>query len=237
MAGRGLPVTSDQRPATSNLLPAMNLRLAVFASGRGSNFQAILHAIAAQRLQAQVVLLIANRAEAGALQIARAAQIPAAVIEEKQFAEIADYAQALLAQLTKHDVNFIALAGFMRKIPVEVVRQFHHRLVNIHPALLPSFGGKGMYGHRVHEAVLAYGCKVSGATVHFVDAEYDSGPPILQRCVPVWNDDTPETLAARVVEIEHQIYPEALQLFAEDRIRVEGRRVTILEGNSQQQID
>lgn len=215
----------------------MNLRLAVFASGRGSNFQAILNAIAAQRLQAQVVLLVANRAEAGALQIARAAQIPAAVIEEKQFTEAADYAHALLEQLTKYDANFIALAGFMRKIPVEVVRQFRHRLVNIHPALLPSFGGKGLYGHRVHEAVLAYGCKVSGATVHFVDAEYDSGAPILQRCVPVLDDDTPETLAARVLEVEHQIYPEALQLFAEDRIRVEGRRVKILEGNSQQQID
>ncbi|MCG3119943.1 MAG: Phosphoribosylglycinamide formyltransferase [bacterium] len=209
----------------------MNLRLAVFASGRGSNFQAILQAIAAQRLQAQVMVVLSNRAEAGVLQIAQVAQIPAVAIEEKRFTEFADYAHALLAQLTKHDVNFIALAGFMRKIPIEVVRQFRHRLVNIHPALLPSFGGKGMYGHRVHEAVLEYGCKVSGATVHFVDEEYDSGPPILQRCVPVLNDDTPETLAARVLAIEHQIYPEALQLFAENRIRVEGRRVKILEGN------
>jgi phosphoribosylglycinamide formyltransferase-1 len=136
----------------------------------------------------------------------------------------------LLEQLAQHDVNFIALAGFMRKIPVEVVRQFRHRLVNIHPALLPSFGGKGMYGHRVHEAVLEYGCKVSGATVHFVDEEYDSGAPILQRCVPVLDDDTAETLAARVLEIEHQIYPEALQLFAVERVRVEGRKVKLLQG-------
>jgi len=206
----------------------MTLRLAIFASGRGSNFQAILNAIAAQRLKARVVLCVSNRAEAGALQIARAAQIPTAVIEEKQFAGSSEYANALLAQLAKHDANFIALAGFMRKIPIEVVRQFRHRIVNIHPALLPSFGGKGLYGHRVHAAVLEYGCKVSGATVHFVDEEYDTGPPILQRCVPVLDDDTPETLTARVLEIEHQIYPEALQLFVEERIRVEGRKVRIL---------
>jgi phosphoribosylglycinamide formyltransferase-1 len=218
--------TRNKRQATSN--QTMNLRLAIFASGRGSNFQAILDAMTMQRLRAQVALCVSNRAEAGALQIARAAQIPAAMIEEKQFAEVADYARALLEQLAKHDVNFIALAGFMRKIPVEVVRQFRHRIVNIHPALLPSFGGKGMYGHRVHEAVLAYGCKVSGATVHFVDEEYDSGGPILQRCVPVLDDDSPEMLASRVLEIEHQIYPEALQLFAEERVHVEGRRVRIL---------
>ncbi len=206
----------------------MNLRIAIFASGRGSNFQAILAAMAAQRLKAQVVLCISNWPEAGALQIARAAQIPAAVIEEKHFANASEYEAALLERLAKHEANFIALAGFMRKIPSGVVRQFRHRIVNIHPALLPSFGGKGMYGHRVHEAVLAHGCKVSGATVHLVDEEYDSGVPILQRCVPVLDDDTPETLATRVLEVEHRIYPEALQLFAEERIRVEGRRVKIL---------
>ncbi|MGH7598116.1 MAG: phosphoribosylglycinamide formyltransferase [bacterium] len=206
----------------------MNLRIAIFASGRGSNFQAIIAAIAARRLKAQAVLCISNRPEAGALQIARAAQIPAAVIEEKHFANAADYEATLLEQLAKREANFIALAGFMRKIPSGVVRQFRHRIVNIHPALLPSFGGKGMYGHRVHEAVLAYGCKVSGATVHFVDEEYDSGVPILQRCVTVLDDDTPETLAARVLEVEHQIYPEALQFFAEERVRVEGRKIKIL---------
>ncbi len=206
----------------------MNLRLAIFASGRGSNFQAILIAIAAHRLRAQVALCVSNRPEAGALQIARAAQIPVAVIEEKHFANASDYEAALAEQLAKHEVNFIALTGFMRKIPAGIVQQFRYRIVNIHPALLPSFGGKGMYGHRVHEAVLEYGCKVSGATVHLVDEEYDTGAPILQRSVPVLDDDTPETLAARVLEVEHRIYPEALQLFAEERIRIEGRSVHIL---------
>ncbi len=217
----------NKQQTTSNEQPATSLRLAIFASGRGSNFQAILEAIAAQRLRAQVVLCVSNRSEAGALQLARAVKIPVAVIDEKQFADSAEYARALLRALTQHEVNFIALAGFMRKIPAEVVRQFRHRIVNIHPALLPSFGGKGLYGHRVHEAVLAYGCKVSGATVHFVDEEYDTGPPILQRCVPVLENDTPETLAARVLEIEHQIYPEALQLFAEGRVRIDERKVNI----------
>jgi len=205
----------------------MNLRLAIFASGRGSNFQAILAAIATQRLQAQVVLCVSNRDDAGALQIARAAKIPVAVIDEKQFASSSEYARALLAALAKHEVNFIALAGFMRKVPVEVVRQFRQRIVNIHPALLPGFGGKGLYGRRVHEAVLEYGCKISGATVHFVDEEYDTGPPILQRCVAVLEHDTPETLAARVLEIEHQIYPEALQLFVDNQIRAEGRKISV----------
>jgi len=204
------------------------MRLAIFASGRGSNFQAILDAIATRRLHAEVMLCVSNRADAGVLQIARAAQIPTTVIEEKQFANTSNYTRALLEELSKREVNFIALAGFMRKIPVEVVRQFRHRIVNIHPALLPSFGGKGLYGHRVHKAVLEYGCKVTGVTVHFVDEEYDTGPPILQRCVPVLDNDTPEILAARVLEIEHQIYPEALQLFAEERVRIEGRRVCIL---------
>jgi phosphoribosylglycinamide formyltransferase-1 len=206
----------------------MNLRLAIFASGRGSNFRAILNAIAAKRLHAQVVLLISNRPDAGALEIARTAGIPIAVIDEKYFVNMLDYERALLEELAKHEVNFIVLAGFLRKIPAGVVRHFRHRIVNIHPALLPSFGGKGLYGHRVHEAVLAYGCKVTGVTVHLVDEEYDTGPPVLQRCVPVLDDDTPETLAARVLEVEHQLYPEALQLFAEDRIRIEGRRVHIL---------
>jgi phosphoribosylglycinamide formyltransferase-1 len=206
----------------------MNLRLAIFASGRGSNFQAILDAVSAKHLQARVVLLISNRPDAGALQIAGAAQIPMAVIEEKHFADILEYERALLEQMTRHEANFIALAGFLRKIPAGVVRQFRHRIINIHPALLPSFGGKGMYGRRVHEAVLEYGCKVSGATVHLVDEEYDTGPLVLQRCVPVLDDDTPEKLAARVLEVEHRIYPEALQLFAEKRIRIEGRRVHIL---------
>lgn len=198
----------------------MNLNLAVFASGRGSNFQAILDALASGKLRAKIAVLISDRSEAGALHIAQQANIATEVLacrdEEK-------YEQTLRFVLHHREVNFIVLAGYLRKIPASIIRAFRGRIINIHPALLPSFGGKGMYGARVHQAVLDYGCKVSGATVHFVEEEYDTGAPILQRCVPVRDDDTAATLAVRVLEVEHQLLPEALQLFAEDRVRVEGR--------------
>ncbi len=202
----------------------MHLNLAIFASGRGSNFQAILAAIANGELHTRVAVLISDRSDAGALHLARQAGIATEVLacrdEEK-------YEHTLRLVLHHREVNFIVLAGYLRKIPVSIIRAFHGRIINIHPALLPSFGGKGMYGARVHQAVLDYGCKVSGATVHFVEEEYDTGAPILQRCVPVLDDDTAETLAARVLEVEHRLLPEALQLFAEERVQVEERRVRV----------
>lgn len=203
----------------------MNLNLAIFVSGRGSNFQAILDALAQKKLRARVAVLISDRSEAGALQIARAAGIATEVLacrdEEK-------YEHTLRFVLQQREANFIVLAGYLRKIPASIIRAYRGRIINIHPALLPSFGGKGMYGKRVHQAVLDYGCKVSGATVHLVEEEYDTGAPILQRCVPVHEDDTAETLAARVLEVEHQILPEALRLFAEEHIVINGRKVQIL---------
>ena len=139
------------------------------------------------------------------------------------------YTEALLDLLDRHGIDFIALAGYMKKIPSTVVERFRGRMLNMHPALLPAFGGQGMYGRRVHEAVLAYGVRWTGATVHLVDEDYDTGPIVLQEPVPVRPDDTAATLAARVLEAEHRLYPEALRLFAEGRIRVEGRRVVIAE--------
>lgn len=202
----------------------MKLNLAIFASGRGSNFQAVRDAIARGKLNAKIAVLVSDRSAAGALQSARSAEIPTEVLacrdEEK-------YEQTLRFVLHKREVNFIVLAGYLRKIPASIIREFRGCLINIHPALLPSFGGKGMYGKHVHQAVLDYGCKVSGATVHFVEEEYDTGAPILQRCVPVLDDDDAATLAARVLEAEHQILPEALQLFAEEKVQVEGRRIRI----------
>jgi formyltetrahydrofolate-dependent phosphoribosylglycinamide formyltransferase len=204
------------------------LKLAVFASGRGSNFEAILKAIAAGRLDAEVCVLISNKSDAGALEIARRHGIPALHLSAKQFPSQEAFDAALLEVLARHEVNFIALAGYLKKLSPTIVQAYRNRILNIHPALLPAFGGQGMYGHHVHEAVLQYGCKVTGVTVHIVTEEYDAGPPVIQRCVPVLDDDTPESLAARVLEVEHQVYPEALQYFAEDRVRVEGRRVRIL---------
>ncbi len=204
------------------------MRVAVFASGRGSNLTAILDAIDQGRLNARVTAVISNNSTAGALQTARERGIPAFHISRAQFEADEAFEEALLKVLRESGAEVVALAGYMKKVPESVVRAFRNRMLNIHPALLPAFGGQGMYGHKVHEAVLAYGCKVTGVTVHLVDAEYDNGPPVLQRCVPVYDDDDVDSLAARVLVEEHRIYAEALQLFAEGRVRVEGRRVRIL---------
>jgi len=204
------------------------LRIAVFASGRGSNFGAILKNIKKGELDASIVAFISNKKNAGAFDIARANNIPAYFVSTKEFPEQEQFDLRILEILETHNANFIVLAGYLKMIGKNVVRKFKNRILNIHPALLPSFGGKGMFGHHVHEAVLNYGCKVSGVTVHLVDESYDTGPPVIQRCVPVRNDDTPETLAARVLKIEHQVFTEALKYFAEGRVQVFGRRVKIL---------
>jgi phosphoribosylglycinamide formyltransferase-1 len=149
------------------------------------------------------------------------------VIDPKSYGDESDYVRDLEAALDAHHVNFVALAGYLRKIPSSIVRKFKNRMLNIHPALLPSFGGKGYYGRRVHEAVIEYGVQWTGVTVHLVDEEYDTGPIVLQEPVRVEPVDTPESLAARVLETEHQVYPKAIGLFAAGRVRVEGRRVRI----------
>lgn len=204
------------------------LNIAVFASGRGSNFQAILTAIQNRTItNAQIVLVVSNRADAGALDIARVHSIPALHLDRKQFASDEEFTAAVLRTLEEHGVNFIVLAGYLKKLSSEVVRRYRNRIVNIHPALLPRFGGKGMYGIHVHEAVIQSGAKISGATVHLVDEEYDHGPIILQRAVEVSSNDTPESLAEKVLQIEHTLYPEAIRLFAEGKVKVNGMSVTI----------
>lgn len=205
------------------------LKLAVFASGRGSNFQSILDAVERGELRLDVVLCLSDRSDAGALERASRHGIPATVISPKTFETDSDYAGAMTQTLEEHGVNFIALAGFMRKIPTAVTSAFSGRMVNIHPALLPAFGGKGMYGRRVHEAVIEYGVHWTGVTVHVVEEEYDTGPIVLQEPVPILPGDTPDDVAARVLEVEHRIYPAALRLFADGRIRFEGRRAIIEE--------
>ena len=204
------------------------MNIAVFASGRGSNFNAILHAIHEGTLPARVVLLISNKSDAGALEYARANGIPAVHLSTQQFPSEDAYVDRLLALLREHGADFIALAGYLKKIPARVIVQFRNRIVNIHPALLPKFGGPGMYGIHVHKAVLAAGETTTGATVHVVDEEYDRGAIVLQRTVNVLPDDTPETLAARVLTIEHQLYPEALKAFAEGRVEINGTKAWIL---------
>lgn len=204
------------------------LNIAVFASGNGSNLAAIARAIATGNLpRCRITVVLSNNSKAGALGIAREYGIPALHCSAKQFSSEPDFDHALLQHLRAHDVNFIALAGYMKKIGAPVITKFSNRIVNIHPALLPAFGGKGMYGIHVHEAVIASGAKESGATVHMVDDEYDRGPIVLQRRIALHHNESIATLAARVLAVEHELYPEALRLFAEGRVTVVDHKVIV----------
>jgi phosphoribosylglycinamide formyltransferase-1 len=190
--------------------PRSPLRVAVLASGGGSNLQAILDYLGGlgDASAAQVVLVASDRAGAGALAKAKAKGVPSAVVTNP-----GDGA-ALTQLLESHRVDCVALAGYLKFVPHDVTTRWHGRIVNIHPALLPKFGGAGMYGRRVHEAVLAAGETESGATVHQVDDVYDRGAIIAQERVPVEPGDTPDSLAARVLAAEHRLYPRALQTLA-----------------------
>lgn len=186
-------------------------RLAVFCSGTGSNFKALFHAIIERELPAEIVLCLSNRSQCGAVDFAREYGIETMLLSEKQFATQGDFARAMLDALRERRIDMILLAGYLRKIPDEVIAAYPDKIVNIHPSLLPQFGGHGMYGMRVHEAVIASGENRSGATVHFVNEEYDKGRIIMQNHVPVLAGDTPETLAKRVLRCEHRLYPDALE--------------------------
>lgn len=201
------------------------MRLAVFASGNGSNMEAIATAIDTGRLPAEIVLCVCSRPGAGVIARADARQFPVLILDPATYPDERVYVTDLLHALDAHHVNFVALAGYLKKVPVDVVARFPGRMMNIHPALLPSFGGKGMYGRYVHEAVLTYGVRWTGVTVHLVDNEYDHGPIVLQEPVEVLPDDTPASLAERIHPVEHRLYPEALRLFASGHVRLAGRRV------------
>jgi phosphoribosylglycinamide formyltransferase-1 len=204
----------------------LNIGVMVSGHGRGTNLQAIIDACGSGEIPGRVALVIGTRADAPALERASAAGIKTVVISPKKYeGDDAGYGAALLRALESAQVGLICLAGYMRILPISVVEAYRDRIMNVHPALLPLFGGKGMYGENVHRAVLESGMKVSGATVHFVDEHYDAGPIIHQLTIPVLDDDTPESLAARVLAQEHQAYAESIRWFAEGRLRVEGRRV------------
>jgi phosphoribosylglycinamide formyltransferase-1 len=203
------------------------LRLAVLLSGEGTSLENLFEKIAAGELPARVAVVIASKADAGGLARARRRGVPAVAVPRKQYPDVGAFNDRLHEVLAEHPVDLVALLGFLS--PFHSRGRFDGRIVNTHPALVPAFSGKGFYGHRVHEAVLARGCKVSGATVHFCDDEYDHGPIILQEAVPVREDDTPDTLAARVQAAERRIVPEAIRLFAEGRLSIENGRVRIKE--------
>ena len=194
----------------------MSTRIAVLASGRGSNLEALASHVERRAAgMATVVLAASDRADAGALDVARAHGIAAAALDMGP-----DHARALGALLATHRIDLVVLAGYLRLVPPDVVRAWRGRIVNVHPALLPAFGGPGMYGARVHRAVLAAGARVSGVTVHFVDEVYDRGATIAQWPVPVRDDDTPAALAARVLRVEHLLLPRAVLALARGDVRL-----------------
>ena len=204
-------------------------RLGVLASGGGTNLQAILDRSISGLLPAVVSVVVSNNSRSGALERARRAGVPALHMSGVTHGD--GLGAALRGVLQDHGVELVALAGYMKKLGPEVLNAFPDRILNTHPALLPEFGGKGMYGRRVHEAVIRCRARESGVTVHLVDEVYDHGPVVTQEAVPVFPSDTPDTLAARVLEVEHRLYPRTIGLFAEGRVKVVGRRVTILQSS------
>jgi phosphoribosylglycinamide formyltransferase-1 len=197
-----------------------NRRLGVLISGRGSNLQAIIDAIAERRLDASIAVVISNREDAGGLERARRAGIETLTLNHRGWPSRDDYDRALVSELRKRDVRLVCLAGFMRKFGMPLIEAFPNAVLNIHPSLLPSFPGL-----HAQQQALDHGVKASGVTVHFVTADLDDGPIIVQRTVPVLDDDTEETLAARILVEEHRAYPEAIALVLDGGWRIDGRRV------------
>lgn len=199
-------------------------RIGVLVSGRGSNLQALLDAQAAGRLGGEVVVVISNHAGVPALERAAAVGVPTVVLERDAFPTRKAQHLAIAETLAAHGVDLVVLAGFDRIVHPEVVRRYEGRILNVHPSLLPAFAG----GLHAQADALAYGVKIAGCTVHFVTDDVDAGPIVLQAAVPVLDDDTVESLSARILAEEHRILPEAVRLFSEGRLRIEGRRVRIL---------
>ena len=203
----------------------MPIRIAAILSGGGTTLQNLFDWIAADRLDARVEIVVSNNPDAFGLERARQRNIPTLVVDRKAAGSREEFSRRIFDACRAAKVELVVLAGFLQLI--QVPDDYLGRVMNIHPSLSPAFCGKGFYGHHVHEAVLAYGAKITGCTVHFADNEYDRGPIILQRSVPVTNDDTVESLAQRVFAAEREAYPEAIRLFAEGRLRIEGRRVIV----------
>lgn len=199
--------------------------IAVLISGGGTTLRNLLAKVAAGQLDVRVTLVVSSSPTAAGLEFAATAGIATAVIERKHYPDQDAYSRAIFDCCCTAGAELIVMGGFLKRVTIPP--EFANRVVNIHPALIPSFCGEGFYGHHVHEAVLEYGAKLSGCTVHFADNQYDHGPVILQRAVPVHDDDTPDTLAARVFAAECEAYPEAIGLIAAGRVKVEGRRVRI----------
>lgn len=199
------------------------IRVVALISGGGTTLQNLIDQVAAGKLPASLAGVVSSRADAFGVARAEKAGLPVAVVSAAP--RRAAFADEVWAAVRAFQPELVCLAGWLHLLPIPA--DFRHRVLNIHPSLLPAFGGKGMYGHHVHEAVLAYGAKVSGCTVHIADDTYDTGPIVVQKCVPVKAGDDSDTLAARVFQAECEAYPEAIRLFAEGRVTVQGRSVIV----------
>lgn len=202
------------------------IRLAVLLSGSGTTLQNLIDKCERKEMDASVVCVVSSREDAFGLTRAEQHKIANRAIPRKAYADVDAFSAAVWEELRGHAPDLVVLAGFMSLL--RVPKDFSMKIMNVHPALIPAFCGKGMYGRHVHEAVLEHGVKISGVTVHFVDDEYDHGPIILQEAVPVFDSDTVESLEKRIQAKEREMYPRAIQLFASNRLQVEGRRVRIL---------
>ena len=206
------------------------IRIAVLVSGqgRGSNLQAIIDACKTGKIDGEVALVIGVKDDAPAMDRARAAGAAAVTIRRRDFESEEGYDAAVLNELQKYEIDLICLAGYMQVLGGGIIEAYRDRIMNVHPVLIPAFCGKGMYGHHVHEAVIARGVKYTGATVHFVDEDYDTGPIIAQSVVAVEPEDTSDSIAGKVLVAEHATYTDAIALFAQGRLRVADRKVLIL---------
>lgn len=202
--------------------------LGVLVSGRGSNLQSILDAIQAGKIPAEVGVVISDKPDAKALDRAKSRGIPAVCLERKKFANKQEFEAAIIGKLRQHQVELVVLAGFMRILSNNVINAFAGRIMNIHPALLPAFTGLD-----AQKQAIDYGVKVAGCTVHFVDEGMDTGPIILQQAVPVFDDDTPETLSERILQEEHKLYPRAIEFYCRGMLHRENRKVRIVKGDDE----
>jgi phosphoribosylglycinamide formyltransferase-1 len=203
------------------------LKIAVLASGSGSNLQALIDAVEDESMNGKIELVITDRLGAYALQRAKNHGIAATCIDRKSYENKADFDLQLLSNLSEVHPDLIILAGYLSILSSDLTHKYQGKIINIHPSLLPAFGGKGFYGERVHKAVIESGAKISGATVHFVDENTDTGPIILQEVVAVLEDDTPETLAKRILAVEHRLIVKAAALFCDNRLKLEDGSVRI----------
>lgn len=208
------------------------VKIGVLISGGGTNLQALIDNIEKGLINGEIAVVISDKKGVYGLERARKHGISAIEIDKREFNDRNDFMKAIINELESHEVELVVLAGFLSILSSDFIEKYRNRIMNIHPSLIPAFCGKGYYGQRVHKAVLEYGAKISGATVHFVDEGADTGPIILQEAVKVEEGDTPESLAARILNVEHRLLPQAVKLYCEGKLIIEGRKVKIRTQNS-----